>query len=58
MNQTSRVKPIDFSTKAHYLTKAFKSPFYSRQEPLNHLKEWGRWADYLSPVAYTCSDME
>ena len=58
MNQVNRVKPIDFSTKAHYLTKAFKSPFYSRQEPLNHLKEWGRWADYLSPVAYTCSDVE
>lgn len=58
MNQTSKVRPIDFSDKAHYLTKAFKSPFYSRQEPLNHLKEWGRWADYLSPVAYTCSDME
>jgi aminomethyltransferase len=58
MSQISRVKPIDFSTKAHYLTKAFKSPFYSRQEPLNHLKEWGRWADYLSPVAYTCSAIE
>jgi aminomethyltransferase len=49
---------IDFSTKAHYKTKAFPSPFYSRQEPLNHLKEWGRWADYLSPRAYTCSAME
>ncbi|MCP4048601.1 MAG: aminomethyl transferase family protein, partial [Gammaproteobacteria bacterium] len=36
----------------------FRSPFYSRQEPLNHLKEWGRWADYLSPKAFTCSAME
>ena len=54
MNLTSREdqrQAIDFSTKAHYLTKVFKSPFYSRQEPLNHLKEWGRWADYLSPRA-------
>ena len=49
---------MDFSSKAHYLTKVFKSPFYPRQEPLNHLKEWGRWADYLSPHAYTCSAME
>jgi aminomethyltransferase len=58
INKADKVEPIDFSTKEHYLTKAFKSPFYSRQEPLNHLKEWGRWADYLSPVAYTCSAME
>jgi aminomethyltransferase len=49
---------VDYSTKAHYRTKVFPSPFYSRQEPLNHLKEWGRWGDYLSPVAYTCSEME
>ena len=52
------VRAIDYSTKEHYLTKVFRSPFYSRQEPLNHLKEWGRWADYLSPGAYTCSAME
>lgn len=49
---------VDYSTKAHYKTKAFPSPFHSRQEPLNHLQEWGRWADYLSPRAYTCADME
>jgi len=53
-----KVQAIDCSSKAHYLTKVFKSPFYSRQEPLNHLKEWGRWADYLSPRAYTSSAME
>ncbi len=58
INEKERIKAIDYSTKAHYLTKAFPSPFYSRQEPLNHLKEWGRWADYLSPRAYTCSSME
>jgi aminomethyltransferase len=52
------ITAIDFSTKSHYKTKAFPSPFYSRQEPLNHLKEWGRWADYLSPRAYTCAAME
>ena len=61
MSHTSgkdEIQVSDFSNKKHYLTKVFKSPFYSRQEPLNHLKEWGRWADYLSPRAYTCSDME
>jgi aminomethyltransferase len=49
---------VNFSTKEHYRTKVFPGPFYSRQKPLNHLKEWGRWADYLSPRAYTCSAME
>jgi aminomethyltransferase len=49
---------VDFSAKDHYRTKVFPTPFYSRQEPLNHLKEWGRWADYLSPHAYTCCAME
>ncbi len=58
VNRKDKVQAIDFSSKAHYLTKVFRSPFYSRQKPLNHLKEWGRWADYLSPRAYTCSAME
>ena len=57
-NSSRNVQAIDYSGKAHYLTKVFQSPFYPRQEPLNHLKEWGRWADYLSPHAYTCSAME
>jgi len=57
-NRENATQAIDYSSKAHYLTKVFKSPFYSRQEPLNHLKEWGRWADYLSPAAYTSSAME
>ena len=56
--ENEKIKPIDYSSKSHYLTKVFPSPFHSRQEPLNHLKEWGRWADYLSPRAYTCSSME
>lgn len=57
-NEHKTIKPIDFSAKAHYLTKVFPGPFYTRQEPLNVLKEWGRWADYLSPGAYHCSSME
>lgn len=58
LNKNAKPQVFDYSTKEHYLTKVFQSPFYSRQEPLNHLKEWGRWADYLSPRAYTCSEME
>ncbi|GMR15505.1 MAG: aminomethyltransferase family protein [Gammaproteobacteria bacterium] len=58
LSKNGTIKPIDFSAKAHYRIKAFPSPFYSRQEPLNELKEWGRWADYLSPRAYYCSSME
>jgi len=58
VNRKDKPQSIDCSDKAHYRTKVFQSPFYSRQEPLNHLKEWGRWADYLSPHAYTCSAME
>lgn len=58
LNQKSNTSAIDFSTKEHYKTKVFPSPFYTRQERLNHLKEWGRWADYLSPRAYTCAAME
>jgi aminomethyltransferase len=57
MSLINRIK-FDCSNKDHYKTKVFPGPFYSRQEPLNHLKEWGRWADYLSPRAYTCASME
>ena len=53
-----KIKPIDFSAKSHYKTKAFPSPFHSRQKAMNQLKEWGRWADYLSPGAYFCSSLE
>lgn len=58
LSKNGTIKPIDFSDKAHYRIKAFPSPFYARQEPLNELKEWGRWADYLSPHAYYCASME
>jgi len=41
-NEKENITAIDYSSRSHYLTKVFPSPFYSRQEPLNHLKEWGR----------------
>jgi len=42
----------------HYKTNVFPSPFHSRQKELNKLKEWSRWADYLSVPAYYCSSLE
>ena len=42
----------------HFKTRVFPSPFHARTEPLNKLKEWGRWGDYLSAPAFHCSSME
>ena len=58
LSTNEKIKAIDFSAKSHYKTNAFPSPFYSRQEAVNKLKEWGRWADYLSPRAYFSSELE
>jgi aminomethyltransferase len=46
------------TAKDHYNTNIFPSPFHSRTEPLNKLKVWARWGDYLSAPAYFCSSME
>jgi aminomethyltransferase len=48
----------ELTAKGHQHTNVFPSPFYSRTEPLNKLKEWGRWGDYLSAPAYYCPSME
>ena len=42
----------------HYKTNVFPSPFHSRTEPLNKLKVWTRWGDYLSAPAFYCPSME
>lgn len=42
----------------HYKNFVYPSPFHSRQEKANKLKEWSRWADYLSVPAYYCSSLE
>ncbi len=39
-------------SRAHYQHNVYPSPFHSRLEPLNKLKQWGRWHDYLSADAY------
>lgn len=51
--RTSELTAID-----HHETYVFPSPFHSRTEPLNKLKVWARWGDYLSAPAYFCSTLE
>ena len=46
------------NAKDHFKRNVFPSPFYSRTEPLNQLKQWARWGDYLSAPAYYCSTLE
>jgi aminomethyltransferase len=35
-------------SKEHYQHHVYPSPFQSRLEPLNKVRQWGRWHDYLS----------
>ncbi len=46
------------TAKDHFNTNVFPSPFYTRTEPLNKLREWVRWGDYLSAPAYFCASLE
>jgi aminomethyltransferase len=52
------MRTVDISNRDHYRNAVYPSPFHSRQEQHNRLKEWSRWADYLSVPAYWCADME
>jgi aminomethyltransferase len=52
------MRTVDVSNRDHYRNAVYPSPFHSRQEQHNKLKEWSRWADYLSVPAYWCADME
>ena len=45
-------------SREHFRTHVYPTPFYPRSQHLNDLKEWGRWADYLSPHAYFDVSME
>lgn len=48
----------ELTAKDHFKSAVYPSPFHSRMEPLNRLKQWGRWGDYLSVPAYFCSSLE
>ncbi len=52
------MRTVNVSSRDHYQTKVYPSPFHSRQEALNQNQEWSRWFDYLSVPAYTCSTLE
>jgi aminomethyltransferase len=52
------MRTVDVSKRDHYKNTVYPSPFHSRQKEYNQLKEWSRWADYLSVPAYWCADME
>lgn len=42
----------------HFKNHVYPSPFHSRQKEANKLKEWSRWADYLSVPAYYSASLE
>ncbi len=42
----------------HFKNHVYPSPFHSRQKELNKLREWSRWADYLSVPAYYSASLE
>ena len=48
----------DDKRRDHFKDAVFPSPFHSRQKEHNRMREWSRWADYLSVPAYWCEDME
>jgi len=52
------MRAIDLTARDHYNNNVYPSPFHSRQKQENKLKEWSRWADYLSVPAYFSSSLE
>ena len=52
------MRTADLSDRNHYRHAVYPSPFHSRQAQHNQMKEWSRWADYLSVPAYWCESME
>ncbi len=51
-------KAPDMKARDHFKTHVYPSPFHSRQKEANKLKEWSRWADYLSVPAYYDASLE
>ena len=45
-------------SKEHFRTNVYPSPFHTRTEPLNELRESGRWKDYLSAGTYYDTALE
>ena len=45
-------------SQRHYEHSVYPSPFHSRLEPLNTIKQWGRWHDYLSADTFFDDSVE
>ena len=52
------MRTVNILNSDHHKNAVYPSPFHSRQEQHNQLKEWSRWSDYLSVPAYWCESME
>ena len=52
------MRTVDLSKRDHFKQAVYPGPFHSRQKEHNQLKEWSRWADYLSVPVYWCESME
>ncbi len=52
------MRTVNITNADHHKTAVYPSPFHSRQEQHNQLKEWSRWSDYLSVPAYWCESLE
>lgn len=56
--QAPNMQAPDMQARDHFKHHVYPSPFYSRQKEANKLKEWSRWADYLSVPAYYDASLE
>jgi aminomethyltransferase len=52
------MRRYDISSREHYRTKVFDSPFYPCQQEWNLNREWSRWRDYRSVPAYGDETLE
>jgi len=52
------MKATELKATDHFRNHVYPSPFHSRQAVANRLREWSRWADYLSVPAYYSASLE
>lgn len=52
------MKPNELTARNHFEHHVYPSPFHPGQARANKLKEWSRWADYLSVPAYYDASLE
>ncbi|MGH8034741.1 MAG: aminomethyltransferase family protein, partial [Lysobacterales bacterium] len=52
------MKATELNARNHFHNHVYPSPFHAGQEKANTMKEWSRWADYLSVPAYFDASLE